>query len=325
MVKPRYVSMLPYAIIGVTLLGALLLWPGLLWNFFATQGYDPHGQGFLWEPRLVSMYVASDSLIGLSSVTISAMLAYFAYKVRRDIPFNWVFLAFGAFIIACGSTHFMDVLTVWIPVYWSSGYVRLITAVASVSTAIALPPVLPRVFKVIETAKLSERHQTALEISNQKLEKEIAERLTAERALREAYDDLERRVHERTAQLAQANETLQTEADRREQANESLKQSEGRFRTLVETMPGAIVVADKQGRIQLTNERVETLFGYTRDELAHQPVETLLPGRFQPDHVALRDGYFAHPSPRPMGVGRDLAGRRKDGTEFPVEVGLSYT
>src|SRR5258707_1283737 len=159
MVKSRPVSLLPYAVIGVVLLGMLLLWPGLLWNFFATQGYDPHGQCFLWEPRLVTLFVSADSLIGLSYVAISVTLCYFTYKVRRDIPFNWIFLAFGGFIIACGGTHFMDVLTVWIPAYWASGYVRLITALASVSTAMALPLVLPRIFAVIGRARLSEQQQ----------------------------------------------------------------------------------------------------------------------------------------------------------------------
>ena len=79
MQRTQHLSLVHYGIFAAVVLGALLLWPGLLRNFFATQGYDPHGQCFLWEPRLVSLYVASDSLIGLSYIAISASLAYFAY------------------------------------------------------------------------------------------------------------------------------------------------------------------------------------------------------------------------------------------------------
>lgn len=323
--KLQRLSFLHFCIIGVAAFGGLLLWPGLLANFFATQGYDPHGQSYLWEPRLVSLSVISDSLIGLSYVTISATMAYFAYRVRRDIPFNWVFLAFGSFAIACGGTHFMDVLTVWIPVYWSSGYVRLITALASVSTALMLPQILPRVFALIERAKLSEKYQRQLLTNNQQLETEINERRRVEQALQESHDDLERRVQQRTAELAQANETLQADAIRRQQATEVLRRSEARFRILVETMPGAIVVVGHNGRIVLMNKRVETVFGYTLEELTDQSIETLLPERFHSMHNTHFNGYFANPSTRPMDIGRDLAGRRKDGTEFPVEIGLSHT
>jgi signal transduction histidine kinase len=188
----------------------LLLYPGMLQNFFNTYGYEPHGHCYLWEPPLVALFTFTDLLIGLSYVTISFVLAYFVHRTRRDIPFHWVFLAFGAFIIACGGTHFMDIVTQWVPVYWTSGYVRLITALASVCTAIALPPLMPRVFRLIETAKLSEQRRMQLEVANLDLQNEIVERKRAEAALREAHDLLEQRVRERTLDLQTANRDLQT-------------------------------------------------------------------------------------------------------------------
>jgi protein-histidine pros-kinase len=105
---------------------------------------------------------------------------------------------------------------------------------------------------------------------------------------------------------------------------QALHESEERFRRLIETAPLAIVMVDEQGRISLVNARVITLFGYERAELEGQSIEVLLPERFHNGHKRHREGYFATPSARPMGIGRELAGRRKDGTEFPVEVGLSY-
>jgi len=103
-------------------------------------------------------------------VAISATLVYLAYSARRDIPFRRVFVAFGAFIVACGFTHFMGVYTLWSPVYWLAGAINYGTAVASVMTAIALPPLVPRVRELIRAAKLSEERRVALERANDRLE-----------------------------------------------------------------------------------------------------------------------------------------------------------
>lgn len=108
-------------------------------------------------------------------------------------------------------------------------------------------------------------------------------------------------------------------------AEDALRESENRFRMVVETAPGGIVAVDRTGAIVLINERIVTLFGYSREELIGAPVDILLPERFRGGHVAHREAYFANPIARPMGMGRDLAARRKDGTEFPVEIGLNYT
>ena len=150
---------------------ALLLWPGMLRNMFVTRGYEPHGYCVLWQPNLVSLYVLADSLIGFSYVGISFTLAYLVYRARRDIPFSWVFLAFGGFIIACGATHFMDVWTLWVPTYWLSGYVKLLTAAASVATALVLPPLVPRALHLVRDAKVSDERRRGLESAHQELER----------------------------------------------------------------------------------------------------------------------------------------------------------
>jgi PAS domain S-box-containing protein len=84
-----------------------------------------------------------------------------------------------------------------------------------------------------------------------------------------------------------------------------------------------VVIADDRGAITLVNEQTEHLFGYAREDLVGRPVETLLPGRVRDRHVAHRADYVAHPGTRPMGVGLDLADRRKDGSEFSVDISLS--
>src|SRR6184192_1456640 len=95
------------------------------------------------------------------------------------------------------------------------------------------------------------------------------------------------------------------------------------FGDLLESAPDAIVGVDDQGRIVLINSQTEKIFGYGRDELLNQPVEILLPERVRRAHERHRAGYVVDPRTRPMGVGLDLAGRRKDGSEFPAEISLS--
>ncbi|SEK10796.1 sensor histidine kinase [Paraburkholderia diazotrophica] len=98
---------------------------------------------------------------------------------------------------------------------------------------------------------------------------------------------------------------------------------EERFRQVVEAAPNAMVMVDRGGRIVLVNAQTEKLFGYARDELFGRSIEALVPERFQTHHHGFRAAYFDELKPRPMGTGRDLYGRRRDGTEFPVEIGLN--
>jgi PAS domain S-box-containing protein len=101
------------------------------------------------------------------------------------------------------------------------------------------------------------------------------------------------------------------------------RKSEERFAALLDSAPDAVVIIDAEGRIVLVNEQTEQLFGYARAELLGARVEMLLPPRVHDQHAGHRAGYFADPRTRPMGVGLELAGRKKDGTEFPVDISLS--
>lgn len=95
------------------------------------------------------------------------------------------------------------------------------------------------------------------------------------------------------------------------------------FRQVVESAPNAMVMINRAGLIEMVNAQAERVFGYARAELLGQPVEMLVPERFRGGHPGMRGSFFAAPRSRPMGAGRDLYALRKDGSEFPVEIGLN--
>jgi PAS domain S-box-containing protein len=101
------------------------------------------------------------------------------------------------------------------------------------------------------------------------------------------------------------------------------KKAEDRFRLVVEAAPNAMIMVGTEGCIALVNSQTEKLFGYRREELVGQGIEMLVPKRFRHDHSGHRGGFFAAPSARAMGTGRELFGVRKDGTEVPIEIGLN--
>jgi PAS domain S-box-containing protein len=103
----------------------------------------------------------------------------------------------------------------------------------------------------------------------------------------------------------------------------ALQRSEERFRQVVESAPNAIVMIGNTGLIEMVNTEAERVFGYRRNELLGKPVEMFVPERYRPKHRKLRRSFFAGLVSRPMGAGRDLYGLRKDGSEFPVEIGLN--
>ncbi len=149
--------------------------------------FIPHGHCYLWKTGLVSLHLISDSSIAVAYFLIPIMLVYIVEK-REDVPFDWMFLCFGAFIILCGFTHLAEVWTLWHPNYWVSGWLKASTAVISLGTAVLLFWLIPKLLAIPNVPKLS-----AL---NAGLEKEIIERKEIEARLNIKTQELEKTLLE---------------------------------------------------------------------------------------------------------------------------------
>lgn len=166
-------------------------------NFFSGT-FIPHGHCFLWKPGLVWLHVVSDALIALAYAWIPIVLVYLV-KQRGDIPFDWIFLLFGSFIVSCGITHAMDIWTLWHPDYWLSGFLKAVCATVSLTTGAVMVPLVPKVMMIPSPEQLRQTN-LALAQTNASLEQENRERTLAQESLEETLGQLQ----QAQSQLVQA-------------------------------------------------------------------------------------------------------------------------
>jgi PAS domain S-box-containing protein len=365
------------------------------------EPFIPHGSCYLWKPGLIGLHLVSDAVIAFSYYSIPLTLLYFVRK-RRDLPFDWIFLLFSAFIVACGTTHLLGVWTLWYPHYWLSGFVKAITGVVSLSTAMLLVPLIPKALALPSPAQL--------EAANEQLAREIQERIATQAKLQRALQELTFHVentplavielsHEFRVQrwskqaeklfgwkaeevlnhpleegrfvflddlpevqqdmacLLQGRQpyivgrnrnytkdgsiiycewynsalwneagelvsilSLALDVTERTLAEQALKDSEARYRTLVETSPDAIAISNLEGEIVFCNRQATSLYGYETDQdiLGQQACELIAPEDHSRAATSLQS--ILH-----QGTIRDVEYTmlKQDGSRFPAEVSAS--
>ena len=253
-----------YLVIGLAAL--LLLALTVFRSTVFSQGYMPHAFCYLRRPTLIWSNVVADSLIGLSYTAISISLALLVVKGRKQIPFRWMFLAFGLFIVACGGTHFVETITIWIPIYVFAAALKVFTAIASVSTAVALPFSIPRVLGLIREARASQQHQHELQATLEQLS-------SAQAALQDTNRYLEQQVAARTRELTRTNEKLRSELLQRQ----TLQLAHSRLAAIVQSSDDAIIGKDLDGVITDWNHGAEKLYGYKAGEAIGQKIDIIVP------------------------------------------------
>ncbi len=259
-----------------------------MWAFFErlldSSMFSPHGICLLWEPELIWLHVASDALIAMAYFSIPIALAIFVSK-RRDLKFGWVYWAFGVFILACGFTHVLSIYTLWVPIYGIEGLVKAATAIASVFTAGMLWPLLPELLTITSPFEL--------------------------RRVRAALEEEEMKGRGAERMLAQFQETQR-----------ALRESMARLTAVVETAVDGFILIDSRGRILLFNPACERLFGYRADEVFQENVKLLMPRTYSLHHDDYLRNFLQSGERKIIGIGREVVGRRKDGSTFPMDLSV---
>ncbi len=218
----------------------------------------PHLYCYLGNTALAWTQVAADSFIGLGYLFISATLVYLVIRAKADLPFHSLFLAFGLFIVACGASHFLEIVTVWKPVYVMEAAVKVLTALASVTTAVMLPFAVPQVMALIQKARMSDERRVLLEAT-------LLERDAAQGALRKSNIILEQKVSERTEEISKINDDLKVEISERRRSEGELRQSEERFSKAFHRSPLPMSIFTRSGQCYLdVNDAFLALVGFER-------------------------------------------------------------
>lgn len=259
-------------------------------KLFDTEDFPSRWNCGNWTDGHGWLHILSDLGVFSAYFAIPIVLAFFVAR-RKDLPFRRLFVLFAAFILLCGSTHLMEAIIFWWPAYRFAGLLKLVTAVVSWVTVIALVPLVPKILAMR---------------SPEELEREIERRTAAEEALQKSNAELEQRVLERTSELTAAAAALQDEREL--------------LRTTLACIGDGVVVTDQEGRVTFLNPVAEDLTGWTAADAKEAPLEEVF--RIvneqtretvgSPAVRALEEGII-------VGLANHTVLISRDGTETPID------
>jgi PAS domain S-box-containing protein len=261
-----------------------------LTRLFDPSDFPPRWHCGSWTEAHGWLHILSDLGIWAAYFAIPCILVYFVLR-RRDIPFPSIFWLFGAFILACGTTHLMEAIIFWQPVYRLAGVIKLATAAVSWATVVALVPIVPKALALR---------------TPEELEREVAARKQAEDDLHRANAELEMRVQERTAELARAHATLRQEREM--------------LRITLVSIGDGVIATDTAGRVTFLNRVAESLTGWRQADAAGVPLAEVFPiineqSRLPVENPAVR----ALQEGTVVGLANHTVLIARDGTEHPIE------
>ena len=203
-------------------------------SLLSVNGYLPHGYCISWSPSLLMSFVASDVLIFLAYLSLPLAILHFGMR-RKDFPHRWLLWMFAGFILACGTTHLMEAVVLWMPLYRLEALLKEITAVISIATVIVIARVLPQALRLPSPKQF--------QLANEALKKEISERMRVEEELRLA----------------------------KEQAELGLRHYEEKYAKAFYLSPAPAIIVDfDSGIIREINARFAETLGYSANELVGQ-------------------------------------------------------
>jgi signal transduction histidine kinase/CheY-like chemotaxis protein len=257
---------------------------------FSSSGFMPHGHCYLWQPATLWLNVASDGVIAAAYYAIPFALYYFVRERRTEIPYSGILLMFAAFILLCGTTHLMEIWTVWRPDYRLAGLLKALTGVVSVTTMLALFHVMPKAMLLRSPSQLRtevESRTAELARVNEELRAHIAARDLAESQLREQDkrkdEFLATLAHELRNPLAPIRHAVrllgmeQSTAEQRRWGRDVIDRQAHRMALLLDDLLDVSRIT--RGRLEIKRERVDlsTLIG--------SAVETVRPAIEEKQHA----------------------------------------
>jgi diguanylate cyclase (GGDEF)-like protein/PAS domain S-box-containing protein len=232
-------------------------------ELLGSSNFMPHGHCYYWKPEILWSLVTSNLLIALAYYSIPLALIYFV-RHRKDLQFNWIFVMFSAFIFACGTTHLIDIWTIWTPVYWLDIWARFTTAAVSILTAIMLWRLMPQALSLPSMQDLRD--------SVEQLQNEVRERKATEHALQMLKESLEIRVQERTAELLKINRQLEQEIERRRKVEQALIAEKQRAMVTLESIGDGVITTDTKAKVSYLNPIAERMTGWSNAEAQGKPL-----------------------------------------------------